>query len=102
MIHGEYLDDKFSYKTILRLERDKDNTIVDQFLLRARLPFSVCSLINKSFVAIGKAPNKVVVLYVHDHSYLFCQVDEDEYEQYLTKKFGPNKTADILYRLEKL
>lgn len=99
-IHGEYLEDFGLYQTLMRLtETNEDHEICNAFLKRAGYSFNVEKMINKSFVAIACSFASVLVLYVHDRSYVLAMLPYDLYQQKLKNR---HPTWDVEGILEQL
>lgn len=100
MIHGHYLEDFGDFRTLFCMkEGDGSEDVCNAFLRRAGLDLTVESMINKSFVAVATNFSNVMVLYVHDRTYLFASVEFDRYEKKLQERHPKWNVAGLLESL---
>jgi hypothetical protein len=99
-VHGEYLEDFGLYMTLIRFrDVDADREICNAFLSRAGYMFKTENMVNKSFVAVGCNYSSVMILYVHDHSYILTAMPYDTYQKKLKARHPKWDVETILEEL---
>jgi len=99
-VHGHYLEDFGPYVTLFCMKEGAGSEDVCNALLhRAGLGLTVERMINKSFVAVATNYSSVMVLYVHDHTYILAAVPFDQYEKKLKDRHPRWDVPELLERL---
>lgn len=99
-VHGHYLEDFGNFRALFCLrEGAGSEEVCNAFLRRAALDLTVESMVNKSFVAVATNFSNVMVLYVHDRTYIFAAVEFDQYEKKLQSRHPKWNVAGFLASL---